>query len=54
VGLALSQQELAGLIGASRESVARGLAELRRRGLVATGRRTITISDADALRLYTD
>jgi CRP-like cAMP-binding protein len=54
VGLALSQQELAGLIGASRESGARGLAELRRRGLVATGRRTITISDADALRLYAD
>jgi len=51
-GLALSQSELAGMIGASRESVARGLAELRRRGLVATGRRTITIRDADALRLY--
>jgi CRP-like cAMP-binding protein len=50
--LALSQSELAGMIGASRESVARGLAELRRRGLVATGRRTITIRDADALRLY--
>jgi len=52
VGLALSQSELAGMIGASRESVARALAELRRRGLVATGRRTITIRDADALRIY--
>jgi CRP-like cAMP-binding protein len=50
--LALSQSELAGMIGASRESVARALAELRRRGLVATGRRTITIRDAEALRAY--
>jgi CRP/FNR family transcriptional regulator, cyclic AMP receptor protein len=52
VGLALSQHELAGLIGASRESVARALAELRGRGLVATGRRTITIRDAAGLRHY--
>jgi CRP-like cAMP-binding protein len=52
VGLALSQHELAGLIGASRESVARALAELRGRGLVVTGRRTITIRDAPGLRHY--
>ena len=52
VGLALSQHELAGLIGASRESVARALAELRGRGLVVTGRRTITIRDAAGLRHY--
>jgi CRP/FNR family transcriptional regulator, cyclic AMP receptor protein len=51
-GLALSQQELAGLIGASRESVGRALAELRRLGLVSTGRRTITVHDPAALRLY--
>jgi CRP/FNR family cyclic AMP-dependent transcriptional regulator len=51
-GLALSQQELAGVIGASRESVARALAELRARGLVATGRRTITIQDPAGLRQY--
>lgn len=50
--LSLSQQELAGLVGASRESVARALAELRRRGLVSTGRRTITIDDLPALQLY--
>jgi CRP-like cAMP-binding protein len=48
----LSQRELAGLVGASRESVARALAELRRRGLVATGRRVITVRDAAGLRLY--
>lgn len=52
ISLALSQRELAGLIGASRESVARALAELRRRDLIATGRRTITIRDAEALRIY--
>lgn len=52
IGLALSQHELAGLIGASRESVARALAELRGRGLVATGRRTITIRDPAGLRHY--
>lgn len=51
-GLALSQQEMAGMIGASRESVARALAELRDRGLVATGRRTIAIRDAAGLRRY--
>jgi CRP/FNR family cyclic AMP-dependent transcriptional regulator len=52
LGLALSQHELSGLIGASRESVARGMAELRRRGLVATGRRSVTIVDADGLRSF--
>jgi CRP-like cAMP-binding protein len=51
-GLALSQQELAGLIGASRESVARGLGRLRERGLIVTGRRTITVRDAAALRRF--
>jgi CRP-like cAMP-binding protein len=52
LGLALSQHELSGLIGASRESVARGMAELRRRGLVTTGRRSVTIRDADGLRAF--
>jgi CRP/FNR family transcriptional regulator, cyclic AMP receptor protein len=46
----LSQQEIAGLVGASRESVARALGVLRSRHLVATGRRTITILDPEALR----
>ncbi len=52
LGLALSQHELSGLIGASRESVARGMAELRRRGLVTTGRRSVSILDADGLRSF--
>jgi CRP-like cAMP-binding protein len=46
----LSQQELAGLIGASRESVARSLSVLRRRGLVETGRRAVIVLDRAALR----
>jgi CRP-like cAMP-binding protein len=37
----LTQHELAGLVGASRESVVRALGELRRRGLVETGRRRL-------------
>jgi CRP/FNR family transcriptional regulator, cyclic AMP receptor protein len=52
IGLSLTQRELAGLIGASRESVARALAELRRRRLVTTSRREITICDPVALRNY--
>lgn len=48
-GITLSQQELAGLIGASRESVARALSTLRSRGLVATRRRAITVLDPDGL-----
>jgi CRP-like cAMP-binding protein len=46
----LSQQELAGLIGASRESVARSLGVLRRRGLVETGRRAVIVLDGAGLR----
>jgi CRP/FNR family transcriptional regulator, cyclic AMP receptor protein len=45
----LSQDEIAGLIGASRESVARALGALRARGFVATGRRTITVLDPNGL-----
>jgi CRP/FNR family transcriptional regulator, cyclic AMP receptor protein len=52
IGLPLSQHELAGLIGASRESVARALADLRERGLVSTGRRAVVIRDPAGLRRY--
>jgi CRP/FNR family cyclic AMP-dependent transcriptional regulator len=45
----LTQHELAGLVGASRESVVRALGELRRRGLVETGRRRIVVCDPAAL-----
>jgi CRP-like cAMP-binding protein len=50
VEMPLSQQELAGLVGCSRESVARALIALRARGLVATGRRSLIVRDLDGLR----
>jgi len=46
----LAQHEVAGLVGASRASVARALASLRTLDIVATGRGTITVLDLDALR----
>lgn len=48
--LHVTQEELAGWAGASRESVARAVRSLRNRRLVATRYRTIEILDADALR----
>jgi CRP-like cAMP-binding protein len=52
VELPLTQQDLAGLVGCSRESVARALVALRSRGLVSTGRRSLTVRDVDGLRDY--
>jgi CRP/FNR family transcriptional regulator, cyclic AMP receptor protein len=49
----LSQQEIGELIGLSRESVARGLAVLRDRRLVRTGRRSVAVLDVGALRSFT-
>jgi CRP/FNR family cyclic AMP-dependent transcriptional regulator len=46
----LTQDDLAGLVGASRESVARALAALRARGFVATGRRQVVVLDLAGLR----
>lgn len=46
----LSHDDLAALIGASRESVAKALQSLRANGLVRTRRRAIEIVDRDALR----
>jgi CRP/FNR family cyclic AMP-dependent transcriptional regulator len=54
IGVALSQEELAGYIVASRESVARALMTLRRRGLITTGRRSVVVLDLDGLRTYRD
>ncbi len=50
IDLTITQDELAGWIGATRESTARCLAQLRDSGLVATGRRRITVGDVEALR----
>lgn len=52
LGLSFSQDELSTMIGASRDSVARALTSLRSRGMVRTGRRTITILDLGALRAF--
>lgn len=46
----LSKLELAGSIGASREMVQRLLKELRDRGVVVTGRRTMVVLRPDVLR----
>ena len=48
----LTQDEIAGLVGASRESVAHALATLRARGLVTTGRGTVTVVDLGELRAF--
>jgi CRP/FNR family transcriptional regulator, cyclic AMP receptor protein len=53
VATGLSQQDLAGLIAASPKSISRSLAVFRKRGLVATGRRSIVILDLDGLRRFT-
>lgn len=52
IDVPVTQGELASLIATSRESVVRGLAALRSRGLVATGRRRITVRDPQGLRRY--
>jgi CRP/FNR family transcriptional regulator, cyclic AMP receptor protein len=50
IGIALSQDELAGWTGASREAVTRALRSLRARGLITTSRRAVVVVDPDALR----
>lgn len=50
ITVSLSQDELAGWVGASREAVAKALRVLRERGFVTTGRRTMTVLDLEGLR----
>ncbi|WP_082526769.1 Crp/Fnr family transcriptional regulator [Kitasatospora sp. MBT63] len=50
ISVPLSQQELAGSVGASREAVARLLKTLRDRGVVITRRRCLVITRPDVLR----
>ncbi|WP_369242404.1 Crp/Fnr family transcriptional regulator [Streptomyces sp. R21] len=50
LAIPLTQQELAGSVGASREMIQRLLKELRDRGAVITRRRTIVIERPDVLR----
>jgi CRP-like cAMP-binding protein len=49
IGLPLSQSEIAGATGASREAVAKSLRALRACGAVATSRQRITVLDRGAL-----
>jgi CRP/FNR family transcriptional regulator, cyclic AMP receptor protein len=48
--MTLTQEELASLTGASRATVTRALSNWRRRGIIRTGQRDITITDLGALR----
>jgi CRP-like cAMP-binding protein len=50
VGLPLSQEELGGWCGCSREAVAKALQTMRRLGWIETSRRGVTLLDADAVR----
>lgn len=49
IDLSLSQEELAGWTGASREAVSKALTSMRARGWIETRRRGITVLDLDAL-----
>jgi CRP-like cAMP-binding protein len=51
IALPLSQDELASLAGTSRATVARALNGWRRRGLIRTGQRRITLTNVPGLRV---
>ncbi len=53
ITLPLSQEELAGWTGASREAVTKALRTLRDLGWIETGRRSIALKDREALRRFT-
>jgi CRP-like cAMP-binding protein len=48
----LTQNELAGIVAASRAALVRALAVLRSQGLITTGRRRIVVTNLAALRRY--
>jgi CRP-like cAMP-binding protein len=50
--LPLSQEQLAGWCGASRESTVKALTSLRELGIITTGRRQVVIRDSEALRRH--
>lgn len=52
LGMPLSQQDIAGRVGASLRGVARALAVLRERGIINTTRRHIVIVRPDVLRSF--
>lgn len=50
ISLPLSQEEIAGWTGSSREAVSKALRALRERGVIDTARKVITVLDMDGLR----
>jgi CRP/FNR family cyclic AMP-dependent transcriptional regulator len=52
ISIHLTQEELASLMSTSRDSAVRGLSTLRTKGLIATRRRQIVVTDLDGLRRY--
>lgn len=50
IALPLSQEEIAGWTGSSREAVSKALRVLRERDVIDTARKVITVLDMDALR----
>jgi CRP/FNR family transcriptional regulator, cyclic AMP receptor protein len=52
ITLPISQEELAGWTGASREAVAKALRTLRELGWIETGRRSIAVRDRESLRRF--
>lgn len=50
IGVPITQEELAGWTGSSREAVVKALRTLRELGWIATGRAGITVLDLEALR----
>jgi CRP-like cAMP-binding protein len=52
VELPLSQEQLAGWCGASREATVKALTSLRSLGCISTGRRHVVIRDPEALRRH--
>lgn len=52
ISIHLTQEELASLMSTSRDSAVRGLSTLRTKGLIATRRRQIVVTDLGGLRRY--
>jgi CRP/FNR family cyclic AMP-dependent transcriptional regulator len=50
IEVSITQEDLAGWTGSSREAVIKALRKLRELGLITTGRRSVTVLDLDALR----
>jgi biotin operon repressor len=53
IDLPISQEELAGWTGCSRDSVVKALQTMRSLGWIETARRRITVREPDQLRLRT-